>query len=245
MSITDNPTEDSLRSFQKMDVDEQLDVMSSAGADFNHWSKMPFWSLDEGIALLLGKDPAIVYWGLIREYVDYHISSELCVHYSKLRTVVFRALKAEEIHESNSPTAFLAWAAMKNIKIPEVLQEEMAGQNKFCRKDADEKDDLNFVRTQENNVLQEKIERLEKRIIELENLEYLSLDEKKETYAKELAIAIKAHAAVSKNWKKGSSVKQQIASWLMEYYPNLFNEERDRISKICNWQKSGGAPVTP
>ena len=86
---------------------------------------------------------------------------------------------------------------------------------------------------------------LQKRIEVLENLAWTGFDENLDTYSRELAIAVKAHEAISKDWKKGSSIKQQITVWLDKNYPKLGNEEKERIAKICNWQKTGGAPSTP
>jgi len=90
----------------------------------------------------------------------------------------------------------------------------------------------------------DEIAALQRRIFELESLVWEGFDESLSTHVKELAIAVKVHAAVSKNWKKGMSIKKQISIWLKQNYPKLMSEERERISKICNWQKSGSAPST-
>jgi hypothetical protein len=39
-----------------------------AEADFEHWSKFAYWTLDEAIALSLGKTPQIVTWEEVKEY---------------------------------------------------------------------------------------------------------------------------------------------------------------------------------
>jgi len=227
---------------QDMDIDERLGIMSQANADFVYWSSMPSWSLDEGIALLLGKDPTMVKWETIRPYVNYYYSSELCVEYSKLRTLVLRAFKANELGGSNTPIVFLKWVASKRINIPEALQQVTAV---IENSESIASSELVKIQAQEINKLKEKCQLLEKRITELEHVYWDGFDEQKETYSKELAIAVKAHDAVSKTWNKGHSIKKQIFEWLEKNHPTLFNEEKERIAKICNWQKSGGAPITP
>ncbi len=223
---------------EAMDLGEELDVLSQAKADFIYWSNMPFWSLDEGIALLLGKDPEIVNWDIIRHYVNYPISSELCLDYSKLRILVLRALEMQEINKSNSPVVFLEWAESRSVEIPEVLRQQIAARKSIKTTAEAETDNLLKIKDEEMAALRKRIE-------ELEALVWEGFDENVSTYSKELAIAVKAHGAISKNWKKGMSIKKQITIWLQDNYPKLMNEEKERIAKMCNWQKSGGAPSTP
>ena len=64
------------------------------------------------------------------------------------------------------------------------------------------------------------------RIQELESLVWDGFDENQSTHSKELAIAVKAHGAISKSWKKGMSIKQQITLWLEANYPKLMNERK-------------------
>lgn len=40
----------------------------SADADFGHWAKMSYWTLDECVALSLGKDPKTVNWPVIQSF---------------------------------------------------------------------------------------------------------------------------------------------------------------------------------
>ena len=40
-----------------------------AKADFEYWSKCAYWTLDEAIALSLGKAPQIVSWEKVKGYV--------------------------------------------------------------------------------------------------------------------------------------------------------------------------------
>lgn len=243
--MTENPektemqdsTEDEIQSkysFENEDTDSVPDVP----ADFNHWSKMPYWSLEESAALLLGKDPTVVNWDLVQHYQEWPFTTDLSINYTKLRDLIFRAFTAKEIEEQNPPSVFIQWADSRGVEVPEelrILVEDVTN--------------IKFQMDAETECLlqakDDEIVSLKKRITELESLTWEGFNENQSTHAKELAIAVRAHAAVSKNWKKGMSIKKQISIWLQQNYPKLMNEERERISKICNWQKSGGAPSTP
>lgn len=237
---------------EDIDWDEALDIMDAAEADFVHWRAMPFWSLDEGIALMLGKDPKIVHWDVIRDYVNYPYSTELCSRYGDLRELAVRALQMKEIEDPTPPWAFLKWANRKGLQLPEQLREPLTTENtETCAtclemghqveslKDALKQKDLEIT------FLKERILEAEKQITTLEALTWEGFDTTKKTYCKELAIAVQAHASVSKSWKIGSSIKKQIRAWLQAHHPSLSNEQKSYISTLCNWQKKGGAPRTP
>ncbi len=217
------------------DFEESVPEIS---ADFAYWSKMPFWSLEEGIALLLGKEPRVVNWDLVQHYQEWPHATELSLNYAKLRDLVLRAHKMKEIEEQNTPFAFLEWADSRGIAIPDPLRSQVEYVQDIKSKFNNEIEDLLKSKDAEIFALQKKIQ-------ELEELVWEGFDETSSTHAKELAIAVKAHSAISKSWKKGMSIKKQISIWLDQNYPKLMNEEQERISKICNWQKSGGAPATP
>lgn len=217
------------------------EIRSRTPADFTYWSKASYWSPDEAAALLLGRDPKVINGDALGgDNSSLSITIALAIDYMNLRDLVLRAIEMKEIGVRNSPAAFLEWAEDRRIDIPEALRQEVSiRKNSFITKEA---------KTERENFLKiknEEIAILQKRIEELEASVWQGFDEKQSTYSKELAIAVKAHDAVSKNWKEGSSVKQQIWVWVEGNYPELLKEEKRRISMICNWQKEGGAPVTP
>jgi hypothetical protein len=218
--------------------EEEHDVVPDVDADFDFWSKMPYWSLEEGIALLLGKDPEFVNWDIVQHHLEWPFATRLSLGYAKFRALILRAFEMQEVGEQNSPVVFLEWAASRGIEIPEDLQQQVTAIESIqSTLDAETE---NLLKTKDDEIAS-----LQKRIEELEGLIWEGFDENVSTYSKELAIAVKAHGAVSKNWKKGLSIKKQITLWLQENYPKLMNEEKERIAKMCNWQKNGGAPSTP
>ena len=212
--------------------------LPEVAADFNHWSKMPYWSLEESVALLLGQDPEVVNWEIAQHHQEWPFATELSLNYAKLRGLLLRAFEKQEINEHNSPAVFLTWAESRDVEIPEGLIQQVAViKNKQASINAELEDKL--------KIKEEEIAALKKRIEELESLVWPGFDESQSTYSKELEIAVKAYDAVRQSWKKGMSIKQQIMLWLEANYPALMNEEKERIAKICNWQKGGGAPCTP
>lgn len=207
-------------------------------ADFNHWSKMPYWSLEESVALLLGKDPESLCWDVVQHHQEFPYTSDLSLNYAKLRDLLIRAFEMKEISDPTTPEALLRWAEVKGLEIPT----ELLIQVKTIKNNQSAFDE------ETNNLLQEKgeeIAKLKQRVTELEELTWSGFDESLSTHAKELAIAVRAHSAISKSWKKGMSIKKQISIWLKQNHPELPNEAQERVSKICNWQKCGGAPSTP
>ena len=92
-------------------------------ADFNHWSKAEHWSLDEAIALVLGKAPEIVSWDKIKTYVG---TSPFVKQYSRLRDLAERAKVWEKLYDPVLPPIFLKWAEDNEIAVPAELAEKVA-----------------------------------------------------------------------------------------------------------------------
>ncbi|HEV2523990.1 MAG TPA: hypothetical protein VGU44_02525, partial [Gammaproteobacteria bacterium] len=200
--------------------------MEASVPDFLHWSQMARWTLDQGIALLLDKDPYEVYWKRVRSYVNHYYSIPLCQDYAKLRTIVVQAKAVDEITNEISPIAFLEWADKKCLAIPETLKQQVekirARANMKSRAaEADEarfdlmkkKLEASVDSLKEKNIkihaLQQEQNALQKRITELESLQWKGFNREDSTYSRELDIAFAAYLYVSKNWQQGKSIKKQ------------------------------------
>lgn len=61
-------------------------------------------------------------------------------------------------------------------------------------------------------------------------------------YPPELDIAMTAWRAAIVGWKKnsGQPPREYIAGWLRARYPNLRNEQVERIGTVANWDKNPG-----
>jgi hypothetical protein len=95
----------------------------NASADFVYWSKVEYWTLDESLALLLGKSPEAVTWKTVQAYVNI---SEFAKRYERLRNLALRAHAMNRGQTAIYPSAVLAWAADMDIAVPPGLQGAMA-----------------------------------------------------------------------------------------------------------------------
>lgn len=92
----------------------------SASADLEHWSKYPYWSLEEAIALSFSRDPKVVYLGSVKEYVGRSVFADAYVARHEL---VHRELEAGALPERVTPLQFSQWAARKALDLPVEMQE--------------------------------------------------------------------------------------------------------------------------
>jgi len=215
-------------------------IKANQGPEFTHWSRMAYWTHDEAVALLLNLDPINVDLSVPEKEEAFPLPIEVTLECLKLKNLISRAFEIQELKEKNAPEVYLEWADNKGIKIPEALRQAVPTRQTSVIEGLNKTDLENLLKIKE-----EEIATLQKRLEELKLLAWEGSNETLDTYSKELAIAVKAHGVISKNWKHGSSIKKQITCWLEKNYPALMNEEKERIAKICNWQKNGGAPSTP
>lgn len=121
-SIYDKETAAVLTAMQ-CEEDARFFNQPQAKADFNHWSKAEHWSLDEAIALVLGKAPEIVNWDTIKTYAG---TSPFVKQYSRLRDLTERARVWRKLYDLVLPPIFLKWAEDNEIAIPAELAEKVA-----------------------------------------------------------------------------------------------------------------------
>lgn len=90
----------------------------TANADINYWSKQAYWTIDEAIALALGKDPRKVTWDNIKPYLQY---SPFAERFSEIRELARRYVNCKELSETVYPGVFLAWAKRMRLDLPIML----------------------------------------------------------------------------------------------------------------------------
>lgn len=95
----------------------------SAAADLKHWSACAYWAIDEGVALLLGKDPRQVRWDAVKSSIQI---STVAKRFSEIRDLATRAHVAKIIGANTAPGVFLRWAERSGIEIPAELREAVA-----------------------------------------------------------------------------------------------------------------------
>lgn len=87
---------------------------ATAQADFSHWSKTAYWTLEEAVALSFGKSPRIVNWKTIETHVGV---SPFVVSYRNLRDLAFRAKHMGQLYDPVVPGFYLAWALRMGVQI--------------------------------------------------------------------------------------------------------------------------------
>jgi hypothetical protein len=94
-----------------------------AAADFDHWSKAEHWSLDEAIALAMGKAPESVSWEKIKAYGSI---SPFVKQYARLRDLADRAKAWQKLFDPVLPPIFIKWAEENEIPVPAELKEKVS-----------------------------------------------------------------------------------------------------------------------
>ena len=87
-------------------------------ADFIFWAKRPLWTIDEAVALVLGKDPRRVTFNKVIPYAQ---KSPFAVLFLQTRDLAIRYVKFQELTSPTLPPLFLQWAEKMEIVIPRAL----------------------------------------------------------------------------------------------------------------------------
>ena len=99
----------------------------AAKADFDYWSKMAIWTLDEAVSLAFGKSPAVVNRpSLARESIT---SSPFVREYLKTVEVIKRAEMIKALINPVPPLVFARWARKTGIPFPDELFEKVEAQS--------------------------------------------------------------------------------------------------------------------
>lgn len=106
-----------------------------AAADFEYWRKCAYWTLDEAIALSLGRAPQIVSWKELKEYTGIRSfashrkvgvsTSPFAIEYKKRIEIALRASHFRQLDDPVPPWKFLAWAKRIGIEYPAELEKQV------------------------------------------------------------------------------------------------------------------------
>lgn len=78
-----------------------------ARADHTYWAKMAFWTLDEAVALSLGRAPRFANWAMLERLVG---RSPFATQYAAARELVVRAEVMGQLWQRTIPMVFIDWA---------------------------------------------------------------------------------------------------------------------------------------
>lgn len=217
-----------------------------ANADFSHWSKATYWTLDEAIALSFGKAPEVVKWENVQSLVGV---SPFAFQYARVRDLAYRAKAWEQLYDPVLPTIYLAWARRTEIAAPEELIRLVESRGVMV---GDWKDNYDKLKAQFDtlNADRDKIieicnrliaerEALQERVAALEASPWKGFEPESPTYPPELDVAMQAWVAVSGDRDTSMTVKEQVADWVEPRF-KLSGEALQRIAIVCNWEKDGG-----
>lgn len=107
----------------ELEEKRRLFNLPSASADFAYWVKADLWTLDEGIALLLGKDPRQVTKALVDLYGG---KSPFARRFLELRMLAERSMLLNTSKSLHRKVEILKWAVDAQLEVPRGLLEALA-----------------------------------------------------------------------------------------------------------------------
>ena len=108
-----------LSAFQKEQEAELFYNKPFAQADYRHWSRAPYWTLDEAISLTFGKDPRIV---APDKFLEFSHQDGFVKKYLELNDIVNRARKMKLLTDPIQPSVYIIWAKQSGYEIPADLE---------------------------------------------------------------------------------------------------------------------------
>lgn len=109
----------------RSDYEENQRVFNKpdAVADFDYWSRMPHWTLDEALALSFGKAPEVVSWKVVQPHIQV---SQFARNYARRRELAVRALQWKQLSDPVLPGIFITWAKRTQFEFPTELEAAVA-----------------------------------------------------------------------------------------------------------------------
>ncbi|PWY56061.1 hypothetical protein DGG96_08990 [Legionella qingyii] len=206
-------------------------------ADFSYFGKKALWSIEEGITLILGKDPGKIKWDNIKMYS--HLSP-LVKKFEEIKELALNYNSAGQLPDPITPGKFLAWAERMQFDIPLKLKEAVQEIGAQIA-------DWQTLYTQSIELLDKKdqiiqLQRVMNDKLHLSHEELknnpLQMDHGCENYAPELDAANNVYRAVINNRNESLSFKQQALLLIEELYPKCFSKEsKERIATVINTKK--------
>jgi hypothetical protein len=99
-------------------------------ADFGYWAKLSYWSIEEAVALVLGRDPKHANRKGIGPYLQVSPFARL---YEQTLELANRAVGVQQLTNATLPGAFLAWAKRYDIAVPVELEVAVTKYGHFIR----------------------------------------------------------------------------------------------------------------
>jgi hypothetical protein len=107
----------------KYEEQQRFFNQASANADFDHWAKFDFWTVDQAIALVLGRAPNVV---SVETMQPFGADSPFAKQYWRLHHLARVSIAAGRLSDRERPKQFVAWAKQKDIDVPATLAAALA-----------------------------------------------------------------------------------------------------------------------
>lgn len=107
---------------EKRESDEALRPINFPG-DFAYWAKSPYWTIEEAVALVLGKEPKYANRKSVQIYLQVSPGAQLFMRTLELAD---RNVSWSQLTNPTPPGAFLVWAKRYGVAVPAGLEAEVA-----------------------------------------------------------------------------------------------------------------------
>ena len=91
-------------------------------ANYARWAKMSYWTLDEGVALSLGREPKFAAWPELEPILNI---SPFAAEFAEQREILVRAKEMGQLWERTTPARFVKWAQRVQFELPNNLVAEV------------------------------------------------------------------------------------------------------------------------
>ena len=96
--------------------------------DFAYWAKCPYWSIEEAVALVLGRDPKYANWKSAQPYLQISTGARLYIRTLELAN---RSVAWKQLTNPTALGAFIVWAKRYEIHVPAGLETEVGKYGHF------------------------------------------------------------------------------------------------------------------
>jgi len=213
-----------------------------AQAVFDHWGKLTYWKVDEGLALLLGRSPSSLVWENVK-----HIPSPVVWQFANMREVAKRAVQWKQLYDPGYPGSFIVWAERMGYAVPKELKEKAEAYGQFI---GDWKTNYDDLKANYDTLAREHATSSDKAITALNDLQakwskmYRELgDQSSATIARGTAGLLERNATIKALNAEIEELKQKLAAVPAE--KPLGQREADSLRKLVIGMAIAGYSFDP
>lgn len=115
--------EERLKQEAKAREREEARLPINLPGDFAYWAKSPYWTIEEAVALVLGREPGYANRKSVQIYLQVSPGARL---YMRTLELADRNVSWKQLTDPTPPGAFLVWAKRYGVAVPPDLEAEVA-----------------------------------------------------------------------------------------------------------------------